>query len=151
MRITFGRSALVALTLAAIGAAPARAADVLYVKAAHLIVDASQPAISPGTLVITDGVVTAAGASVAMPPGARQLDLVGLTVMPSLLDAHTHLAGGAPKPQPGQPMPLATPAYAALQAQKSVGAALQLASPRCACSARMIFSTCRSRTRSTMA
>jgi imidazolonepropionase-like amidohydrolase len=112
--------------LAAIGAAPARAADVLYVKAAHLIVDASQPAISPGTLVITDGVVTAAGASVAMPPGARQLDLVGLTVMPSLLDAHTHLAGGAPKPQPGQPMPLATPAYAALQAQKSVGAALQL-------------------------
>jgi imidazolonepropionase-like amidohydrolase len=120
------RASLVFLAAAAIGAAPARAADVLYVKAAHLIVDASQPPISPGALVITDGMVTAAGASVSVPPGARQLDLGGLTLMPSLLDAHTHLAGGAPKPQPGQPTPLATPAYAALQAQKSVGSALQL-------------------------
>src|SRR5512140_1530187 len=91
-------------------AGTATAADVLYVRAGHLVVDAAQPAISPGGLVITDGVVTAAGANVTAPPGARQLDLSALTVMPSLLDAHTHLAGGAPRPQPGQPTPLATPA-----------------------------------------
>ncbi len=122
----FRRTSTLLLSIAALCAAPVHAADVLYVKAAHLIVDASQPAISPGALVITDGVVTAAGANVALPPGARQLDLGGLTMMPSLLDAHTHLAGGAPTPQPGQPTPLATPGYAALQAQKSVGAALAL-------------------------
>ena len=110
---------------AALHASPARAADVLYVKAAHLIVDVSQPAISPGAIVITDGVVTAAGAGLAVPAGARVLDLGGLTVMPSLLDAHTHLAGGAPKAHEGRPTPLATPAYAALQAQKSVASALQ--------------------------
>jgi imidazolonepropionase-like amidohydrolase len=125
MLTTMWRSVLF-LAAGVLCALPARGADVLYVKAAHLILDASQPAMSPGALVITDGMVTAAGANVSAPPGARQLDLGGLTVMPSLLDAHTHLAAGAPKPQPGQPMPLPTPAYAALQAQKSVAAALTL-------------------------
>jgi imidazolonepropionase-like amidohydrolase len=114
------------LAMAALCAGPARAADVLYVKAAHLIVDASQAPISPGAIVITDGIITAAGGSVTPPPGARQIDLGGLTIMPSLIDAHTHLAGGAPTPQPGQPTPLATPAYAALRAQKSVASALTL-------------------------
>lgn len=117
------RSSLLVL-VSAVCAAPARAADVLYVKAAHLIVDASQAPISPGALVITDGVVTAAGANLAVPAGARVLDLGGLTVMPSLLDAHTHLAGGAPKPHEGRPTPLGSPAYAALGAQKSVASAL---------------------------
>lgn len=114
------------LFCAAAGAPAAAAADVLYVKAAHLILDPSQPAIGPAALVITDGIVTAAGSNVVMPAGARVLDLGNLTVMPSLVDAHTHLAGGAPKPHAGQPMPLATPAYAALQAQKSVASALSL-------------------------
>ena len=126
MQTHFKATSLLLLAAAALCARPARAADVLYVKAAHLIVDASQPAISPGALVITDGVVTAAGANVIAPPGAREIDLGALTVMPSLIDAHTHLAGGAPKAHPGEPTPLATPGYAALQAQKSVNAALML-------------------------
>jgi imidazolonepropionase-like amidohydrolase len=104
----------------------ARGADVLYVTAAHLIIDASKPAVSPGALVITDGVVTAAGSAVTPVAGARRLDLGDLTLMPSLIDAHTHLAGGAPIPQPGRPQPLASPAYAALRAQHSVERALSL-------------------------
>jgi imidazolonepropionase-like amidohydrolase len=126
MRTGIRNTGVLLLAIVAICAPPAHAADVLYVKAAHVIVDASQPAISPGAIVITDGVVTAAGASVTAPPGARQLDLGALTIMPSLIDAHTHLAGGAPRPHPGEPTPLATPGYAALQAQKSVNAALML-------------------------
>jgi imidazolonepropionase-like amidohydrolase len=126
MRINVGRSSILLCGLAAFTASPAQPADVVFVRAARLIVDASQPAISPGALVITDGVVTAAGANVTPPAGARQLDLGALTVMPSLLDAHTHLAGGSPKAQPGEPTPLATPGYAALQAQHSVNAALTL-------------------------
>jgi imidazolonepropionase-like amidohydrolase len=70
--------------------------------------------------------VTAVGANVAAPAGARRIDLGPLTVMPSLVDAHTHLAGGGPAPQPGRPMPLASPAYSALRAQKSVENALKL-------------------------
>jgi imidazolonepropionase-like amidohydrolase len=126
MPIRIGRLSIVVLAAAVLLPSPARAADVLYVKAAHLVLDASQPSVGPGAIVITDGMVTAAGVNVPVPAGARQIDLGGLTIMPSLLDAHTHLAGGAPRPQPGQPTPLATPAYAALQAQKSVDAALRL-------------------------
>jgi len=126
MRTHISHTGLLLFAIATTWTRPAHAADVLYVKAAHVIVDASRPAISPGALVITDGVVTAAGANVTAPPGARQLDLGALTVMPSLIDAHTHLAGGAPKSHPGEPTPLATPGYAALQAQKSVDAALML-------------------------
>jgi imidazolonepropionase-like amidohydrolase len=104
----------------------AQSADVLYVKAARLILDVSKPPIASGAVVITDGVVTAAGANLPVPAGARQIDLGPLTIAPSLIDAHTHLAGGAPVPQPGRPMPLASPAYAALRAQKAVDSALRL-------------------------
>jgi imidazolonepropionase-like amidohydrolase len=117
---------MVGLVTALLGIAPVHAADALYVKAGRLIIDPTKPAITPGAIVITDGIVTAAGANVTAPDGARRLDLGGLTVMPSLIDAHTHLAGGAPAAQPGQPQPLATPAYAALRAQKSVELALKL-------------------------
>lgn len=120
------RVVFLALIVGASVAAPARAADVLYVKAAHVILDASQPAVSPGAVVITDGVVTVAGSPPPVPAGAREIDLGGLTIIPSLLDAHTHLGGAPPRPQPGQPTPLATPAYAALQAQRSVASALNL-------------------------
>ena len=72
-------------------ASPAFAADVLYVKAAHLIVDPSQPAISPGALVITDG-------SSRLPAprrGARRRAAARsrpLTVMPSLA-RRSHASG----------------------------------------------------------
>ncbi len=108
------------------GSQPVQTADVLYVKAARVLVDVTKPAIAPGAVVITDGVVTAAGPNLAVPAGARQIDLGNLTVMPSLIDAHTHLAGDRPTPQPGRPTPLGSPAYSALRAQKSVEAALTL-------------------------
>jgi len=119
------RATILALA-AVLLSSPVFAADVLYVKAAHVLLDPSQPAISPGAIVITDGTVTAVGGNVAPPAGARQMDLGPLTVMPSFVDAHTHLAGGAPRPHPGEPTPLATPAYAALAAQRSVASALSL-------------------------
>jgi imidazolonepropionase-like amidohydrolase len=118
--------ALCAAALVCALAVPAQAADVLYVKAGRLILDASKPPVSPGALVITDGTITAAGADVPPPAGARTIDLGNLTVMPSLLDAHTHLGGGPPGNIPGQPQRLTSPAYAALKAQKNVDRALRL-------------------------
>jgi len=115
-----------ALALAGAAPRPLLAADVLYVKAGRLIVDVTRPPITGGALVITDGVVTAAGANVTAPSGARQLDLSGFTVMPSLLDAHTHLGGGAPPRLPGEPQVIPPPGYAALRAQKNVDSALKL-------------------------
>jgi imidazolonepropionase-like amidohydrolase len=117
---------MAAIVVALVPLPGAAAADVVYVKASRLIVDATKPAVSPGVLVITDGVVTSSGTSAVVPPGARTIDLGGLTLMPSLIDSHTHLAGGAPAPQLGQPQPLTSPAYAALRAQKGVESALRL-------------------------
>jgi len=106
--------------------ASAAAADVLYVKAARVIVDAGRPALTPGAVIITDGVVTAVGPAIAAPAGARQIDLETLTILPSLVDAHTHLGAGPAGAMPGQPQPIPSPAYAALRAQKNVESALKL-------------------------
>jgi imidazolonepropionase-like amidohydrolase len=94
-----------------------RAEDIVYVKAARLILDASQPPIAPGALVITDGTVTAAGANVQPPAGARTIDLSAYTVLHSILDAHCHLWTGGFLETP-------SPAYAALKAAQAVGYAL---------------------------
>jgi imidazolonepropionase-like amidohydrolase len=120
-------SSMAAIIVTLTSVSGAQAADVVYVKAGRLIVDATKPAVSPGVLVITDGVVTSAGAAAPnVPPGARTIDLGTLTIMPSLIDSHTHLSGGNPVPQLGQPQPLNSPAYAALRAQRGVESALKL-------------------------
>src|SRR5579863_7226385 len=83
-------------------------AEVLYIKTGRLIVDAAQPAISQGAVIVTDGNISAAGAGLAIPAGARQIDLRGYTILPSILDAHCHLWTGGLLETP-------TPAYAALK------------------------------------
>ena len=117
--------AAAAAAVAAAGAQPPRA-EVLYVTTRQLIVDVTKAPIPSGAVIITDGVVTAAGANVAIPAGARRIDAGTLTVMPSLIDAHTHLAGGSPGWQPGRPRPIPSPGYWALNAQKSVARALSI-------------------------
>ena len=92
------------------------AAESLYIKAGHLIIDATEPAISGGAVLITDGVVTAAGRAVTPPSDARQIDLSAYTVMPSLLDAHIHLGSvgsqSANTPSPGEEALRAAPGMA---------------------------------------
>jgi len=126
MKLTTITTTLTAAAVVWLGAQPIQSADVLYVKAARVVVDVDKPPAVPGAVVITDGIVTAAGANRPVPAGARQIDVGAMTVMPSLIDAHTHLGGGAPVPQPGRPMPLGSPAYSALRAQKNVSHALEL-------------------------
>ena len=92
------RVGMVLLLAAGVGAqAPAGS---LLVKAGTLIVDATQAPIQGGEVLIEAGRVTAVGTDLAAPAGVRVLDLSGETVMPSLLDAHTHLATGAREAQP---------------------------------------------------
>jgi imidazolonepropionase-like amidohydrolase len=93
-------------------------AEILYIKAGRLIVDATKPAILQGAVVISDGTVTAAGANVPVPTGARQIDLSSYTVLPSILDAHCHLWTGGFLQTP-------SPAYAALKAAQAVAYAVQ--------------------------
>ncbi len=52
---------------------------------------AAGPTIENGTIVFTDGVITAVGADVSPPPGADIVDLAGMVVMPGMLDTHSHI------------------------------------------------------------
>jgi imidazolonepropionase-like amidohydrolase len=84
------------LTLAvaslALSVAPAVAAPkITILKAAHLFDGKSDQVVSPGVVVVQDGKITAAGTKVQEPAGAEVIDLGNATLMPGLIDAHTHL------------------------------------------------------------
>lgn len=53
------------------------------------IVTVSGPAIDKGTVVVTNGIITAVGTDVTIPPQAAVIDGAGLTVYPGLIDAGT--------------------------------------------------------------
>jgi imidazolonepropionase-like amidohydrolase len=81
-------------------AAPPR---ITAIKAGHLIdVDAGK-ALSNQIMLIRDNRITAVGEAVEIPPGARVIDLSNMTVLPGLIDCHTHLADGARDPS-GDPL-----------------------------------------------
>ena len=48
--------------------------------------------IEKGTLLVRDGRIAEIGANVTIPGGAEKVDLAGRTVMPGLVDTHSHIA-----------------------------------------------------------
>src|SRR5262249_46495301 len=63
------------------------------VKAGRLI-DPKAGAVTTGSVIlIENGRIKAVGPAVAVPPGAKSIDLSALTVLPGLMDCHTHLVG----------------------------------------------------------
>ena len=75
------------LTLTAAAAEPAT-----VLRAARLYDGKSDALVSPGVVVVSDGKIVAAGASAQVPAGARVVDLGDATLLPGLMDAHTHLS-----------------------------------------------------------
>ena len=67
---------------------------VLIVHCGTLITDPAAAPVRSGTIVMTDGRITSIGDRAAVPAGAEQLDLSAYTVIPGLIDAHTHLWTG---------------------------------------------------------
>src|SRR5437899_8657122 len=55
----------------------------------------SDRAVSPGLVVVAGEKITAIGAGAALPAGAEVIDLGDATLLPGLIDAHTHLSGEA--------------------------------------------------------
>ena len=66
--------------------------DVTALTGVRIIDGTGRPAIEQGTIVFTNGRITAAGrSSVQVPAGATRVDLAGKTVMPGMINAHAHV------------------------------------------------------------
>ena len=85
------------LKLLAVGCAlliPA-AAQVTVIRAGRLIDSDSGTVLVGQTIVIRDRKIEAVGNNVTIPPDAKIIDLSKMTVLPGLIDCHTHVASGA--------------------------------------------------------
>ena len=75
-------------------ARPAAAQEVTAIRAGRLIDGTGQPARENQVIIVRGDRIEAVGdaATIAIPDGARVVDLSGHTVMPGIVDAHAHLS-----------------------------------------------------------
>jgi imidazolonepropionase-like amidohydrolase len=73
----------------------ASTAQVTVVKAGKLIDPDAGTVLNDQVILIRDNKVEAVGKGLAIPTGARVIDLSRMTVLPGLIDCHTHVADGA--------------------------------------------------------
>ena len=72
-------------------ATPCAAQDGVTVIRAAKVIDGRGAAIANGEVVVQGGKITRVGARGAAPAGARIVDLGSRTVLPGLIDGHSHL------------------------------------------------------------
>jgi imidazolonepropionase-like amidohydrolase len=130
------KSVVAAGALLVLGVASARA-ETIYLTAARMVDPVAGKVIADPAVVITDDKVTAVGQASALPApaGSRHIDLAGQTILPGLIDMHTHITarsdlGGyraLTSTVPGQAISGVANAYKTLQAGfttlRNVGAA----------------------------
>src|SRR5262245_26215975 len=78
--------------VAALASTAVAAPRAVVIKAAHLFDGKSDQVVSPGVIVVRDGKIVAAGAAVEVPGDADVIDLGNATLLPGIIDAHTHLS-----------------------------------------------------------
>lgn len=81
--------------------ATAVSAQVVVVRAGHLVDPAKATVADNQVILIRDGKIVEIGPGVTAPPGASQVDLSQQWVLPGLVDAHTHITMNLPVNPPG--------------------------------------------------
>lgn len=87
MRVLIAAAAVLVLA----SAAPAAAQDATVVIHTSKLLDGKGATMTNADIVVVNGRITRVGAAAAVPNGAREVDLRGRTVMPGLIDVHSHL------------------------------------------------------------
>src|SRR5205085_11726965 len=73
---------------------------VIAIKAGRLIDPKAERVVRNSVILVENGRVSANGPSIPIPPDARLIDLASMTVLPGLIDCHTHLVGDAADQDP---------------------------------------------------
>ncbi len=79
----------------ALAAAPAPKADMVVLKAARLFDGKGDTLVKNAVVVIEGSKIKAVGSGLAVPAGAKLIDLGDSTLLPGFVDAHTHLSAEA--------------------------------------------------------
>jgi len=82
---------IVLCLLASVAHSQAAGPSVTAVKCGRMVDVKAGRAVASAVILIEGGRITAAGPAVAVPAGARVIDLGPATVLPGLIDVHTHL------------------------------------------------------------
>ena len=78
------------LLAGALGLVSSAVADEIVVKAAKVYTGTGAP-LTPGAVRIKDGKIVEVGATIAAPPGVKEIDLGAGVLIPGLIDAHTSI------------------------------------------------------------
>jgi imidazolonepropionase-like amidohydrolase len=88
------------LVLVALIVGPWARAEVTAVRAGRLIDPDSGTVLTNQVILIQDGKIQAVGSGLAIPADAKVIDLSDRTVLPGLIDCHTHVADGQSDGEP---------------------------------------------------
>src|SRR5439155_20092724 len=110
-----------------IAASSIAADNVIVLKAARMIDGRSDSIISPAIIVVRDNKIESAGTTAAIPTSAPVIDLGDSTLVPGLIDTHTHilLQGDVTSEDYDVQLFKESMPYRALRASRSVKIALE--------------------------